>query len=343
MAEATPPILDLDWCAALPKVELHVHLEGALPLEGLWALLERHGGDPHVPDRAALRERLRYRDFRHFLEVWSWKNRFLRTTDDFRLLAGAVARHLAAQGHVHVEAFCSPPDFASTGLSTREIVAALRQGLDEEPRLRVALVVDLVRDAGAERALDTVEEAAACRDLGVVGIGLGGSEADFPARDFRAAFERARALGLRTSCHAGEGDGPRSVWEALDVLGADRIGHAVRAVEDPLLVAELERRQTPLEMCPLSNVRTGVWPALEDHPALAWLRRGLVVSLHTDDPALFHTSLAGEFAAQRALGAERAEIQAFLAHAARSCWLPLREREELERKMDAACGREDLP
>jgi len=329
LSTATHPLSDAQWCAALPKVELHVHLEGAIPLDALWALIEKYGGDPAVPDRAALRRRFVYRDFPHFIETWVWKNRFLREAEDFTFSAEAVARDLRAQGHLYVEAFCSPPDFARTGLTPQQILAALRRGLDRVPELPVALIPDLVRDGGPERAARSLEQVAECRELGVIGIGLGGSEAEFPPELFAAVFERARRLDLHTSCHAGEAAGPASVRGALEVLRVERIGHATRAAEDPALVDELLRRGVALELCPLSNLRTGVVASLAAHPALNWLRRGLRVSLNTDDPALFHTSLAGEFEALLGLGATRAEVLEFLRRALDSCWLPADGRREL--------------
>lgn len=327
-----PPPTPLDdgaWCAALPKVELHLHLEGAIPLEALWTLLEKYGGDPAVPDPAALRARFAYRDFHHFIQTWVWKNRFLREAEDFTFIAEAVARDLESQGHLYVEAFCSPPDFANTGLAPQEILAALRRGLERVPGLRVALIPDLVRDSGPAAAARTLAQVDECRDLGVIGIGLGGYEAEFPPELFAAVFEEARRRGLHTSCHAGEAAGPASVRGALRVLRAERLGHAVRAQEDPALVDELLASATPLELCPISNLRTGAVASLEMHPALAWLRRGLRVCLNTDDPALFHTTLAGEFQAQLELGASRQEVLGFLWGALDSTWLPDEERRDL--------------
>lgn len=319
-----------DWLAALPKIELHLHLEGAIPLPALWALVEKYGGDPAVPDPEALRARFAYRDFPHFIRTWVWKNRFLREAEDFTAIAAAVARDLAAQGHVYVEAFCSPPDFAATGLSTQEIVAALRAGLDQVPVPRVALIVDLVRDGGPARALRAAAEAAECRDLGVVGIGLGGSEAEFPPALFRDAFALARRRGLRTTCHAGEAAGAASVRDAMDVLEAERIGHGTRAVEDPALPAEIRRRGVALECCPVSNVRTGVVPDLARHPLPRFLAEGLRATVNTDDPAMFHTTLAGEFLGlMREAGLGRAAVLALLRHAVAASWLDEAEKDAL--------------
>jgi adenosine deaminase len=314
---------DRAWLAALPKVELHLHLEGAIPLPTLWTLAEKYGGDPATPSLEALQARFAYRDFAHFIDTWVWKNRFLREAEDFTLAAEAVARHLSAQGHVYVEAFCSPPDFAASGLEPQEILGALRRGLDRVPQLRVALVPDLVRDFGPRRAARTLAQVAECADLGVIGIGLGGSEADFPPALFTEVFAEARRRGLRTSCHAGEAAGADSVRQALELLQVDRIGHATRAVEDRGLVDELVRRGTGLELCPLSNVRTGVIPSLAEHPIRRYLELGARLSVNTDDPAMFHTSLAGEYGALMELFClDRAAIRALVESAIAISWLP---------------------
>jgi len=334
-----PPAPDRPWLEELPKVELHLHLEGAIPLPALWELVVQHGGDPDVPDFAALEARFAYRDFPHFLRVWSWKTRFLREPADFAFAAEAVARDLARQRVLHAELFFSPPDFAATGLGAGRIAEALRAGLDRVPELSALLVADLVRDAGPAAAMRTLAEVAELGALGVVGVGLGGSEHEFPARWFADVFADARRRGLRTSCHAGEAAGPESVREALELLAVDRVGHGTRAAEDPALVDELARRGTPLELCPLSNVRTGAIRELAAHPVRAWFDRGLRLSVSTDDPAMFHTSLAGEFAALReAHGFARDEIRALVRMAAEDCWLDGDAKRALLARLEAESG-----
>ena len=314
---------DAAWLAALPKVELHLHLEGAIPLPALWELMGKYGGDPNLPDLEALRARFTYRDFAHFIDTWVWKNRFLRELEDFTFIAEAVARDLAAQGHVYVEAFCSPPDFHATGLEPQAILAALRRGLERVPELRVALVPDLVRDFGPARAARSLAQFVEARGEGVIGIGLGGSEAPYPPELFTAVYEEARRLGLHTSCHAGEAAGPASVRGALEVLRVERIGHGTRAAEDPALLAEIARRGVALELCPVSNLRTGVLARLEDHPIRAFQAAGLRLSVNSDDPALFNTSLAGEFLAlMETLSFTRREIRELTLSALACSWLP---------------------
>ena len=313
--------LEPDWFDAIPKVELHVHLEGAIPLPALFELVRKYDADA-AGSLADLEARFRYRDFPHFIETWVWKNGFLRELDDFAFIAEAAARDLREQHVLYAEAFCSPPDFAARGLPVGGIVEAIRRGLDRVPGIAVSLVADLVRDCGPERAGRTLDAIAEVKGSGVIGIGLGGSEHAYPPAPFAGVFERARVLGFRTSAHAGEAAGPSSVRDALETLRVDRIGHGTRAAEDPALVEVLAARLVPVEMCPISNVRTGVVPDLAAHPIRAFFERGLLVTVNTDDPAMFDTSLAREYRElARVHGFTRAEICGLVENAARASWL----------------------
>jgi adenosine deaminase len=278
-----------------PKVELHLHLEGAIPLDTLWAIIQDHGGDPDVPTIDALRAKFAYTDFPHFIDTWWWITGYLRTTDDFTRAAEAVACHLAAQHIVYAEASFSPTDFARHGLTPQELAMAIRTGLDRVDGTRVTLNCDLVRDPGPERAATTLAAILeVAEDAGIRGITIGGSEQDHPPEPFAEVYATAAAAGLRRTAHAGEAAGPDSVWGAIRSLGVARIGHGVRSVEDPELVEYLVATQLPLEVCPTSNLRTGIAPDWERHPVASLLGAGANVTISTDDPALFHCDLAGE-------------------------------------------------
>jgi adenosine deaminase len=327
---------EVSWLERLPKMELHLHLEGAIPLDALWELVIKYGGDPEVPSLAALAERFAYRDFPHFIQTWHWKNRFLREYEDFAFIARRVGEDLAAQGVRYAEVFFSPSDFERYGLEPQGLAEQIRSGLDDVAGVRVALVADLVRDTGPEQADHTLDRVSEVRDCGVVGIGLGGSEHQYPAARFKEVFAKARRLGFRTSAHAGEAAGSESVWAAALELEADRIGHATRAVDDPELVDVLEARGTPLELCPISNMRTGVIPSLDAHPVRTYLDRGMLVSVNTDDPKMFGNSLADEYAALvHHHGFTRVEIRELLDRTIRSAWLEADERDELRRELMA--------
>lgn len=319
-----------DWFQEIPKVELHLHLEGAIPLSALWELVRKYGGDAQVPSMDALRRRFEYRDFAHFIELWHWKNGFIREYEDLTYAAEATARHLAAQNIRYVEAFFSPVDLAVHGLETQELIASVRTGLDRVDETDVRLVIDLVRDTGPEFGAQTLEQVHEVGDCGVIGIGIGGSEHKFPPEPYRDVYRRARDLGFRTSAHAGEVAGASSVWGAVRSLQVDRIGHGTRAHEDPELLDYLAAHQIPIEMCPVSNVRTGVVSSLAEHPVRDYFERGLLVTVNTDDPTMFGNSLAEEYRLlSEQQGFSRAEICQMIENGIRAAWLSAERRAEL--------------
>ena len=284
-----------DW-TTMPKAELHFHLEGAIPVPTLWELIQQHGGDPIIKSQEQLAEWFSYRDFAHFMETWEWMNGFLRSYDDFEFAAESVAHHLVEQNIVYVEAFFSPSDFRHHGLNPQGIATAIRTGLDRVAGVDVPLIVDLVRDrgpSGTARTLAAIKEIAS--EAGVIGIGIGGFELAHPPEQFAAVYDDAREAGFRLTAHAGEEAGPESVWGAIRDLGAERIGHGIRSIEDPRLVEYLVEHQLPLEVCPTSNLRTGVIAHWDQHPVGRLIDAGVMVTINTDDPAMFDANLAGEF------------------------------------------------
>lgn len=319
-----------DW-GSMPKVELHLHLEGAIPLDAMWELVQRHGGDPEVPSPEVLRERFVFTDFAHFISTWEWKLKFHTTLDDYRFLAEAVADDLRRQGHVYVEAHVSPSD---SPLDPAELLVAVREGLDRVPGIDVALIPDLVRDTGPAHAMRTLDSVLAVREeAGVVGITIGGSEQHHPPAAFSAVYDRARGAGLRLTAHAGEAAGPESVRSAIRDLGVERIGHGVRAVEDQELLAELVATQIPLEVCPTSNLRTRVAASMESHPLRTLVDAGVFVTINTDDPAMFGCDLAGEYAAVAGLGYDRETMMRLTANAIDASWAPPGLKRDLHRQL----------
>jgi adenosine deaminase len=318
----------------VPKIELHLHLEGAIPHPALWELCQKYGNEPGLASLEALQSRFAYRDFPHFIDTWVWKNQFLREYDDFTFLAEQAARDLAAQNIRYAEVFYSPPDFFRRGLRTQPLTEAIRAGLARVPEIEIALIVDLVRDFGPELAARTLQEAGEVRELGVIGIGLGGSEHDHPPELFAGVFAEARRLGFHLTAHAGEAAGAASIWGALRDLQIERIGHGTRAFEDERLLDYLAGQRIPIEMCPLSNVCTGVVPALEDHPIRRYFERGLRVTVNTDDPKMFGNSLAGEYQhLEQVFGFTRAEIRQLVENAVQACWLPAEKKAHLAREV----------
>ncbi len=309
------------WFERLPKVELHVHLEGAIPHPALWELIRKYGGDPSVPDLEALRQRFEYTDFSQFIKTWSWKNQFLREYEDFTLIAEVTARDLASQNIRYAEMFFSPSLFVRYGLEVQRLAEAVRTGLDRVRGITVAMIADLVRDYGPKAEARTLAQLKEVKDRGVIGIGIGGSEDRFPPEPFAPVFREARRLGFRTNAHAGEAAGAESIWEAIRRLQAERIGHGIRAHEDPSLVEYLGEKQIPLEMCPLSNVRTGVVHQLSNHPIRRYFEQGLAVTVNTDDPRMFNTYLAKEYQSLvEECGFSRREICGLVLAAIESSW-----------------------
>ena len=278
-----------------PKVELHLHLEGATPVPTLWQLVQKYGGDVEVPDQARLVDRLEYTDFAHFIDTWWWMTGFLRSYADFEQVAASVASDLARQNIVYAEASFSPTDFERHGLEPQELAIAIRRGLSRVSDTHIVLNCDLVRDTGPERTegtLSAVLEVAAEADIR--GITIGGSEESCPPELFAKVYQRASNHGLRLTAHAGEAAGPASIRSVLDTLRVERIGHGVRVVEDGPLLERVVTDQVALEVCPTSNIRTGVVAGWDTHPVGELLAAGANVTISSDDPTFFHTSVASE-------------------------------------------------
>jgi len=315
---------DIDWLELVPKAELHLHLEGAIPLDTLWELIVKYGGDPSVPSRNSLRSRLTYSNFPAFIETWVWKNNFIRAYEDFSFIAESVARDLAQQNIIYAEVFFSPSRFTENStMTTAGITEAIRIGLNKINKCEVWLIPDLVRDHGPKNADRTLDEVSELTQFGVVGIGAGGSEHLYPPEPFSSVYEKARKLGFKTSIHAGEAAGSESVRGALESLKVDRIGHATRAEEDPELLDLLYQTGTALELCPLSNLATGSIDDIMSHPVRRYFDKGLNISINTDDPGMFHNSLALEYELLvNSFNFERLDIQKLILNAVKSSWRP---------------------
>ena len=254
----------------------------------------------------------------------------MREYEDFTFASQAFARRLSLQNIRYAEVFFSPVRFLDQGLEIPRLLEAIRAGLSLVPEVEVALIPDLVRDYGPERALKTLWEINDAREHGVIGVGLGGSEQKFPPELFAHVYEGARSLGFRTTAHAGEAAGADSIWGAVLDLGVDRIGHGTRAEEDEDLMSYLVENQVPLEMCPLSNVSTRVVDILENHPVKRYLDRGLMVTVNTDDPMMFGNSLAEEFQALVEVhNFTRDDIQQLVSNGIQASWLSTERKIEL--------------
>jgi aminodeoxyfutalosine deaminase len=289
----------------VPKIELHVHIEGTVRPARLLQIARRNDYALPCETVEELTELYRFRDFGHFVEVWILTTNALRHERDFREIVVDYAAEAAAHGCVYIEAIFSPSERVRRGADWDAVFTGMCDGADEareQHGVEVRLTPDIVRGFTLEEAEATVRTAARYRDRGVVGVGLGGLEAQHPPEDYAAPFALARELGLASVPHAGETAGPASVRGALDVLHADRLRHGIRAVEDPALVRDLAARGTVLDVCPISNLRTGVVRSLEEHPLPHLLAAGVRCSISTDDPAMFGTDLGRDYEAACSFG-----------------------------------------
>jgi adenosine deaminase len=323
----------MTWYDELPKIELHVHLEGAIPHLALFNLIQKYGGDSSVPDVAALEKRFEYKDFAQFIEAWSWKNQFLREYEDFEYIAELTARDMVDQNIRYAELFFSPSLFVKYGLKVQTLTQAVRKGLSKVPEIEIALIADLVRDYGPEFEIRTLKALKEVNECGVVGIGIGGSEHEYPPEPFELLFREAQRMGFRTNAHAGEASGPKSIWGAINRLGVDRIGHGTRVYEDPELLDYIALKKIPLELCPMSNVRTGVVNSIQEHPIIKYFQRGVIISVNTDDPKMFNTYLAEEYRLLvQDCGFSKKDICQIILLGIESSWLPDEKKIQLVKK-----------
>jgi aminodeoxyfutalosine deaminase len=288
-----------------PKVELHVHFEGTVRAHTLLEIAKRNDYPLPADTVEGLAGLYDFRDFAHFIEVWKLTTNALKHADDFRRVVVDYAEEAAGHGAVYVEGIFSPAERVRRGVGWEDIFEGYCDGAHEAREVHgveVRLTPDITRGFSLEEAEATVRWAGRYRDRGVLGVGLGGLEADFPPEPYAPSFELARDFGLASVPHAGEVAGPPSIRGALDVLGAVRLRHGIRAVEDAELVDELRDRKLVLDVCPISNLRTGAVRSLDEHPLPQLVHEGVRCSVSTDDPAMFDTDLARDYEAAASLG-----------------------------------------
>src|ERR1700723_4630302 len=311
---------------ALPKAELHLHLEGSIRPDTALKLAARHGVTLTPEEVAA---RYNFSNFSGFLDMFKWVTSFLRTPDDYALITRQLCEELVRQNVVYAEFTISAGVILRRMQNLEATVAAIREAAQSVPfaRLRTAFILDAARQFGPDPAKEVARWAAKMQALSVVAFGMGGDELAYPTINFRPAFELARQDGLHIVCHAGEIGGPDSVREAIELLGAERIGHGIAVMRDEALANSLATTgRVVLENCLPSNLCTGALakqtgnPAasLKYHPLPKFLALGVPVTLSTDDPGLFNTSLLGEYSHAASLGLSKEQLlqlaeQSFLA------------------------------
>ncbi|MDP4507675.1 adenosine deaminase [Nonomuraea turcica] len=299
---------------ALPKVELHVHLVGSASVATVLELSRRHPGSGVPSTEEELRRFYTFRDFPHFARVYRAVNQLVREPEDVATLVLGLARDLAPQGARYVELQVTPYAHHIVGMPMREVTEALDLAAARslaEHGVEMAYIFDIPGEFGEEAAKITLDHALQEPPTTLVGFGIGGIEQERRKyRDaFRSAFSAARAAGLHSVPHGGEMTGPETIWEVIEGYGAERIGHGINCLADPRLVAYLRDTQLPLDVCPTSNVCTGQIAAIEDHPLPRMLEEGLYVTLNSDDPPMFATTLAEEYrVAAKVFGLGTAEL-----------------------------------
>ena len=284
---------------ALPKTELHLHIEGTLEPELMFALGERHGIDLPYSDVEAARRAYVFDDLQSFLDLYYAGCSVLRNAEDFYDLTRAYLDRAAADGVRHTEIFFDPQTHTERGVPFAAVMDGLTSGLADGGQalgMTSRLIMCFLRHLSADAAMATLEASLPFRDS-IVAVGLDSSEAGHPPSKFAAVFDRARAEGFLTVAHAGEEGPPEYIREAVDQLGVTCIDHGVRILEDPDLVARFVEEQIPLTVCPLSNVKLRVVPTLADHPLKRMLEAGLCVTINSDDPAYFGGYIGENYAA----------------------------------------------
>jgi adenosine deaminase len=301
-----------DFIQSLPKAELHLHIEGTLEPELMFALAKRNGIALRHPSVEALRAAYQFSDLQSFLDIYYEGAGVLQNREDFADMAMAYFRRAASQGMKHAEIFFDPQTHTSRGVRYETVILGLLDAQREakaELGLTSALILCFLRHLSEDDAMATLAEALKFRDA-IIGVGLDSSERGHPPSKFARVFERARAEGLIAVAHAGEEGPPEYIREALDVLKVRRIDHGVRCVEDPDLVKRLVDEEIPLTVCPLSNVKLRVFDSLRDHNLKRLLDLGLKVTINSDDPAYFGGYIGDNYVATaEALGLTREEIE----------------------------------
>ena len=326
-----------EFIAQMPKVELHVHLEGSVRPVTLLKLAQRHQVALPADTIEGLREWYSFRDFNHFIEIYMAISSCLRTAEDMELIAREFLIGQAEQNILYSEVtFTAYNQYFNNGLGFHEQLEAINRARswgERELGVRMGLIMDIPRLIPAEEGMLIADWMIERFGDGLIALGLGGPEVGHPPEKFQTAFERVLAAGIPCILHAGETDGPASIWSALRVADSRRIGHGVRAIEDPALMEYLQQTQIPLEVCPTSNICLKVFDAYEQHCLPQLMEAGLYVTINSDDPPMFNTTLTNEFQiGHKVFGWDRPTIQGLVLNAVNATLLPKDERQTMQRE-----------
>ncbi len=322
----------------MPKVELHLHLEGTITPRTLLEVAERNGVEIPARDEHGVAQLFKYRNFHEFLTVFMALARALVHRQDFEQAAYELGAQLAAQNIRYAEVMISPVQYLRRELDLDEVVQGAAGGFArarQDYGVQTALAFDFGRQFGVDLAWRVLEIAVRNMPAGVVAWSIGGDEPQQPPEPFAEVYAAARQAGLRLMAHAGEVVGPQSVWGAVEVLGAERVGHGIRSVDDPALLEHLRERRVMLDVCPTSNLRTGAAPRLEDHPLRRLYDAGVRISINTDDPVFFGTTMCDELRlAARSFGMDADDLTAVMLDSVDGSFLPEDEKRAMRREFE---------
>jgi aminodeoxyfutalosine deaminase len=327
------------FIAGLPKAELHVHHVGSASPRIVAELAARHPDSKVPTDPAALAEYYTFRDFAHFIEVYLSVVDLIRDAEDVRLLTYEVARDMARQNIRYAELTMTPYSSTRRGIpgpAFMEAIEDARKAAESELGVVLRWCFDIPGEAGLISAEETARLAVDLQPEGLVSFGLGGPEIGVPRPQFKPYFDQARAIGLHSVPHAGETTGPQTIWDALNDLGAERIGHGTTATQDPRLLEHLAEHRIPLEVCPTSNIATRAVRTLDEHPIKEMVAAGVLVTVNSDDPPMFGTDLNTEYeVAARLLGLDEAGVAALAKNAVEVSFLDAPGKARLAAEIDA--------
>ncbi len=328
----------VDWLRRLPKVELHLHLEGTIQPETLLELSRRHDAEPLTPEAA--KKLYVYENFLGFMDSFKAVSARLKGPDDYELITYNMIRELAAQGVVHAEVYISfGIIYYWKNAEVEPYVEAIERGRvrgEKDFGTTIYWLIDAVRHFGPEEAAKVFRKAAELRKLypSIVGIGIGGDEARGSADLFRESYAEAKEAGLRLTAHAGETMGPESIWAAINI-GAERVGHALSARHDAELLEVLGEKQIPLELNVTSNIRTGCCRDFDEHPVKMYFESGLMVTINSDDPPMFGSNLLEEYVlVQERFEFSLEQMRELAANAVEASFLPPERKLELLRRVE---------
>ncbi len=319
----------------IPKAELHIHIEGSLEPELMFEIARRNGITLRYRSVDALRRAYQFTDLQSFLDIYYEGAAVLRRERDFNEMTLAYLRRAAADNVRHAEIFFDPQTHTGRGIAFATVIDGISAALRAGP-ISSRLILCFLRHLSAESAMQTLEAALPYRDR-IVAVGLDSAEAGNPPSKFAAVFARARQEGFLTVAHAGEEAGPSYIGEALALLRVSRIDHGVRCFEDPALVDDLVARRIPLTVCPLSNVKLGIFRSIQDHPLRTMLQRGIVATVNSDDPAYFGGYVVDNYlAVASALGLQEAEVRTLARNSFEASFLPDEEKKAYLRDVERA-------